>query len=805
MAEGINPRLIENEMKESYIDYAMSVIVGRALPDVRDGLKPVHRRVLFTMHELSLQHNKAYKKCARIVGDCLGRYHPHGDSSVYDTLVRMAQDFSLRYPLVNGQGNFGSIDADSAAAMRYTEARMERIAEEMLVDIDKDTVDFLPNFDGSMKEPLVLPSRIPNLLINGSTGIAVGMATNIPPHNMIEIVDATLAILDNPEIPYLELCEIVKGPDFPTGGIICGTGGIRSAYKNGRGKVIIRSRTDIEESGNKEKIIITEIPYMVHKSTMIEQIAQKVNEKEIDGISDIRDESDRKGIRVVIELKKDANSELVLNQLFKRTSMETSFGMNMLALHKNQPKVMSLKDLIGHFIAHRKEVIIRRSKHDLKKAEEKLHVLEGLKIALRNIEEVVQLIKKSASAKDAKAILEKSYKLTEVQAQAILDMKLQKLTSLEQDKLTKDIKELQALIEDLRDILASEKRVIDIIKEDLLDLKQKYGDERRTEITESHDDIETEDLIPEEDVVITATYSGYIKKLPLEEYKEQKRGGYGVQGAKTKEEDVIEHLITASTHSNILCFSNKGKVYWLKGYQIPTASKYSKGKAIINLLRMNKDERINAMIPLKDFIDKHYLIMVTKKGKIKKTDLENFSKPRKGGIIAIKLMPKDELVEVRLTPGKLKFIVGSKHGQAVCFDEKDVRAMGRNASGVRAIKLAKKDEVIGLEVAVETANLLTITENGYGKRTPISEYRLTKRGGKGVINIKTNSRNGNVVGIKTVMDHDQIMVITQKGIVIRMLVKDISIVGRNTLGVRVMKLRENDKVKKVARIIKSDD
>jgi len=805
MTENIKPKLIEDEMKESYIDYAMSVIIGRALPDVRDGLKPVHRRVLFTMQELALQHNKPFKKCARIVGDCLGRFHPHGDTSVYFALVRMAQEFSLRYPLVNGQGNFGSIDGDSAAAMRYTEAKMEKIAEEMLVDIDKETVEFIPNFDGSMKEPTVLPSRIPNLLINGSTGIAVGMATNIPPHNIIEIVDATLLLLDDPETSTLNLCEVVKGPDFPTGGIICGTAGIRTAYKNGRGKVKVRAKAEIEETPKKNRIIVTEIPYMVNKSSLIENIAYQVNEKLIEGISDIRDESNREGMRIVIELKRDISPDVVLNQLYKRTAMQTTFGMNMLALHNNQPKVMGLKDLITYFIEHRKDVIIKRSQYELRKAEEKAHLLEGLKIALQNIEEVVQLIKKSASAQDAKSILMQSYELTEVQSQAILDMKLQKLTSLEQDKLIQEIKDLLKLIEDLKDILASEQRIIDIIKEDLIEIKQKYGDDRKTEITEVQDEIEDVDLIPEEDVVITATYSGYIKKLPLDEYKHQKRGGYGVKGAQTKEEDVVEHLITASTHSTILCFSNKGKIYWLKGFQIPTASKYSKGKAIINLLRLDKDEKINTMIPLKEFHDKHYLIMVTKKGLIKKTDLDCYSNPRKGGIIAIKLMPKDELVQVRLTPGQLKFIVGSKKGQAVRFDEQDVRAMGRNATGVRAIKLNKDDEVIGLEVAVETATLLSVTENGYGKRSFVPDYRLTKRGGKGVINIKTSARNGNVIGIKTVMDHDEIILITEQGIVIRMSVSDVSVIGRNTLGVRIMKLRENDKVKTVARIIPNEN
>lgn len=801
MAEIIEPKLIEQEMQESYIDYAMSVIVGRALPDVRDGLKPVHRRVLFTMHELGNQHNKPYKKSARIVGDCLGKYHPHGDVAVYDTLVRMAQPFSLRYPLVDGQGNFGSVDGDSAASMRYTEARMAKIADEMLIDIDKETVDFTPNFDGTMKEPLVLPAKLPNLLINGSTGIAVGMATNIPPHNLKEIANAVLLLADNPDAPEVELLDAVKGPDFPTGGVICGTAGIRAAYRTGKGHIKIRAKSHFEEKKDRQRIVFTEIPYMVNKSTMIEEIASLVNNKEIEGISDIRDESDRDGIRIVVELKKDVNGEVVLNTLYKKSSLQTTFGIIMLALHNNQPVVMPLKDIITHYLEHRKDVILRRSRFELRKAEERLHIVEGLRIALNNIDAVVQIIKKSNSAEAARQSLMYSFKLTELQANAILDMKLQKLTGLEQGKLLAEHEELLKAIADLKDIISSGQRILNIIKQEVIELRDKYGDDRRTFITEEVGEIEEEELVHDEDVVVTVSQTGYIKRTSIEEYRQQKRGGFGIIGAETKEEDAVEHIFTASTLSTILCFTNKGKVYWLKGYQIPAVSRYSMGKAIVNLLQLEKDEKVNALIPLKKFEQEHFLIMVTKKGLIKKTPIEAFANQRKTGIIAITLMPGDELVQVRLTPGRLKLILGTAKGLAVKFDEQDVRAMGRTAAGVRAVKLSKEDYVIGLEVALEIASLLTVTENGYGKRSPISEYRLIKRGGKGVINIKTEGRNGNVVGIKTVMPHDEVMVVTQNGVVIRVLASEISEVGRNTQGVRIMKLREGDKVKSIARII----
>ncbi len=1193
MAEIIEPRLIEQEMQDSYIDYAMSVIVGRALPDVRDGLKPAHRRALFAMHELGNTYNKPHKKSARIVGEVLGKYHPHGDAAAYDTIVRMAQDFSLRYPLVDGQGNWGcftagtkikltdgrelsftdlikehdegkqnftftvdennrikigkiesprltrknaeimkvvldngaeirctlnhkfmlkegiyqeakdlkegdslmpsyfrlstgeddanaigysmifqpnedkwdfvhviadkwnienevyplsagrirhhsnfnkldnnprnimrmdwkehwklhyeltsnkhktdpeyrrkltegrkrfwsvesnriknserlskrnlenwknkdyrekmrqflsetnkkylkehpelietfrkrasatmkrmwqipsykklfnekitaankkritnqtgkkkfiricsylkdkglnltkenyesarkavfggksfttwdkaigkyysnnidillceingnhkvagieflnefadvydltvnnthnfalaagvfvhnSVDGDNAASMRYTEARMSKIADEMLADIEKETVDFVPNFDATLQEPLVLPSRLPNLLVNGSTGIAVGMATNIPPHNLKEIADAALLLIEKPGIPELELMEVVKGPDFPTGGVICGTAGIRAAYKTGRGHLKVRARTAVEDKKDRQRIIVTEIPYMVNKSMLIEGIAGLVNDKIIEGIYDIRDESDREGIRIVIELKKDVNPDVVLNQLYKKSMLQTTFGIIMLSLHENQPVVLNLKQMLEYWIEHRKDVIIRRSGFELRKAEERQHIVEGLKTALANIDSIVQLVKKSASAETARKALMAGFNLTEIQATAILDMKLQKLTSLEQGKLMNEHDELVKQIADLKDILASGQRVLNIIKQEVTELKQKYGDERRTEIAEEAGEIETEDLIHDEDVVITVSQTGYIKSTSIEEYRQQKRGGFGVIGAETKEEDAVEHIFTASTLSTILCFTNKGKIYWLMGYQVPSASRYSAGKAIVNLLSLEQGEKVNALIPLKQFEEQHYLIMITKKGLIKKTHLDAFSNQRKTGIIAITLMPNDELVQVRLTPGKLKLILGTAKGLAVKFDEQDVRAMGRTAAGVRAVRLSKDDYVIGLEVALEIATLLTVTENGYGKRTIISDYRLIKRGGKGVINIKTSSRNGNVIGIKTVLPHDEVMLVTQKGVVIRVPAEGISEVGRNTQGVRIMKLREGEKVKSVTRIV----
>lgn len=733
--------------------------------------------------------------------NCMGKYHPHGDLAVYDSLGRMAQDFSLRYPLVKGQGNFGSIDGDPLASQRYTEAKLTKIAEELLLDLDKETVDLIPNYDASFEEPVVLPAKLPNLLINGSTGIAVGMATNIPPHNLIEVCDAAAYIIDKPDATSMELMQFIKGPDFPTAGMIMGSSGIKSAYLTGKGHLRLRARAHTEKKGNQENIIITEIPYQVNKSAMIEAIAEKVNEKIIEGISDIRDESD-KNIRVVIELKKDANSEVVLNQLFKNSQLETTFGVNMLALHENQPKVMNLKEVLQHYIDHRVDVVTKRTKYDLRKAEERAHVLEGLKIALTNIDNIIKGIKASKNAEAATTFLMDGYKLSEIQAKAILDMKLQKLTSLEQESINVEYADLLRIIKEHNDILASQFRIFAIIKEEINELKEKYGDDRRTEIVDVYEEIETEDLIPDEDVVVIATYSGYVKRMPTETYKQQKRGGQGIIGTETKDdEDAVEHIFTSSTHSTILCFTNQGRVYWLKGWQIPEASRYAKGKAIVNLLALGQGEKINAMIPIKHFNEKHYLIMITKHGTIKKTELEAYANPRKTGIIAINLNDKDELVQVRLTPGVLKFIIGTANGMAVKFDEKDVRPVGRNAMGVRGIRLEKDDYVIGLEVALEIGDLLTVTENGFGKRTKIADYRLTRRGSKGVINIKTTDRNGKVAGIKTVMEKDEVLIISDKGVVIRVNMMDVSEIGRNTQGVTIMKLKENDKVTTLARVI----
>lgn len=796
---------IEKEMKTSYLDYAMSVIVGRALPDVKDGLKPVHRRILYSMKELGLVYNKPYKKSARIVGDVLGKYHPHGDSSVYDAMVRLAQNFSLRLPLIDGQGNFGSIDGDPAASMRYTEARLTKAAEEMLTDLDKETVDFVPNFDESLKEPIVLPAKIPNLLVNGSTGIAVGMATNIPPHNLIEICDATIAYIDNPDINTLELMEFIKGPDFPTGGTILGEAGIKRAYETGKGIIKIRAKTEIEKDERKEKIIITEIPYMVNKSKLIEDIAKQVNDKKIQGITDIRDESDRKGMRVVITVHKESN-EIVLNQLFKHTQMQTSQGMLLLALYNNQPKIMKLKDILSYYVEHRIDVINKRTQFDLKKAQEKCHILDGLKIALENIDDIIKHIKKSSSPKIAMDFLIETYDFSEKQAKAILDMKLQKLTSMEKEKILEERKELIKLIAELESILASKERVLNIIKEELQEMKEKYGNERKTDIEEVYEEIEMEDLIPEEQVVITMTSSGYIKRLPLATYKQQKRGGVGIKGTEVKDEDdIVDLLIVANTHDMLLCFTSKGLVHWLKAYQIPTSSRYSKGKAIINILPFEKDEKLNAIIPIKKFVKDHYLLMATKNGLLKKTSLEEYSRPRKGGIIAINLRENDELVNVKLTEGDQRFMLCSKKGMAVRFDEKDVRAVGRNSIGVKGINLNKGDEVVGLEPALEDSSLLTITEKGYGKRTKITEYRLINRGGKGVRNIKISKKNGDVVSVKTVNEDDEIIIISEKGTIIRTSLRNISQIGRNTQGVRVMRLRDEDKVKKVTKIEEEDE
>jgi DNA gyrase subunit A len=799
--EKIIPRIIEQEMKASYLDYSMSVIVGRALPDVRDGLKPVHRRVLFAMYDMGMLHTKPFKKSARIVGEVLGKYHPHGDTAVYDAMVRLAQDFSLRYPLVQGQGNFGSVDGDNAAAMRYTEARLNKLAEEILQDIDKETVPFVPNFDGSLQEPSVLPAKVPNLLVNGSSGIAVGMATNIPPHNMSEVCDGIIQTIDNPEIDAMALMQTIKAPDFPTGGIIMGTSGLREAYKSGRGKIVVRAKTEIEETKTRTRIIVKEIPYMVNKSEMIEAIADLVRDKKVQGISDLRDESDRDGMRIVIDLKQGANSDVVLNQLFTHSRLQETFGINMLALVDNQPKILSLKDMMSEYILHRRNMVRKRTQFDLKQAEDRAHLLEGLIVALNHIDAVVQLIKKSKSADDAKKGLMEDYKLTEKQAQAILDMTLRRLTSLEQDKIRAEHADLLRLIKDLKDILASEQKILGIIKAELLELKEKYGDKRRTQIMETEvAAIEEEALIKPEEDVITITHAGYVKRLPIDTYKQQRRGGKGIIAAEAKEEDFIENLFVANTHDYILFFTSLGKVHWIKVYQLPEAGRYAKGSAIVNLLQLGQGEKVTAFIPVKQFEENKFLFMVTANGTIKKTSLAEFSNPRKGGIIALNLEPKDELKSVMLTDGNQQIIIATKQGMAVKFHESDVRPMGRTATGVIGIRL-RDDQVVGATIADDKLSLVTITENGYGKRSPISDYRLINRGGVGVINIKITDKNSSVVGIASVNDSDELMLISQSGVLIRTPVTGISVIGRNTQGVRVMRLDEKDKVISVAKIV----
>ncbi|HLD88580.1 MAG TPA: DNA gyrase subunit A [Candidatus Nanoarchaeia archaeon] len=794
-------RVIEDEMKQSYLDYAMSVIVGRALPDVRDGLKPVHRRILFGMHELGNSSNKPFKKSARIVGEILGKFHPHGDQAVYDSLVRMVQDFSLRYPLIQGQGNFGNIDGDNAAAMRYSEARLARTSEEMLQDIDKETVDFIPNFDGTLKEPTVLPSKLPNLLINGSSGIAVGMATNIPPHNVSEICDGIIKTIENPEISFEQLFSIIKGPDFPTGASILGRQGILEYYKTGRGKIVVRAKIKTEHIRNKEIILITEIPYQVNKSQLIEEVAQLVREKSITGISDIRDESDREGIRIVLELKQGFTSEVVLNQLYKHTRLQTTFGVIMLALVNNEPKILNVRELITHFINHRRAVVRRKTEFELRKAEERKHILEGLIVALNDSDSIVQKIKKSRDVETARKMLINDYALTEIQAKAILEMRLQRFAALEQEKIKIEHSELINLILELKNILSDEKRILGIIKNELIELKQKYSDSRRTEVTQDAEmDIEIEDLIKEEEVVVTYTHSGYIKRIPLETYRQQKRGGKGITATETKEEDFVEYLFVSSTHNYIMLFTDKGRVHWLKVYTIPEASRHSLGKSIANLIEMDKDEKISAMLPVKEFDEKQFLLISTRKGIIKKTNLSEYSRPRKGGIIAATLDEGDKVVNVRLTDGSKNIILATRKGMAARFNESDARAIGRAGRGVKGITLREGDYVIGMEASTEKETLLTVTENGYGKRSLVSEYRLISRGGIGVINVKATEKNGNVVGIKTATDEDEIICISQNGIIIRIPVKQISVIGRNTQGVRIMKLAEGDKVVSVEKI-----
>ena len=789
-------RDIESEMKNSYIDYAMSVIVSRALPDVRDGLKPVHRRILYAMYEDGITSDKPYRKCANTVGSVLGRYHPHGDSSVYDAMVRMAQEFSLRYPLIDGHGNFGSIDGDGAAAMRYTEARMAKIAETMLTDIEKNTVDFMPNYDDRLQEPTVLPSKIPTLLINGSSGIAVGMATNIPPHNLTEVIDGIIKIIDEDNVTDEELMAIIKGPDFPTEGIILGREGIKQAYTTGRGKITVRAEAEIEEmSGNKQRIVVTSLPYQVNKAKLIENIANLAREKRIEGISDLRDESDRQDkVRVVIELKRDANAQVVLNQLYKFTQMQDTFGIIMLALVDGEPKILTLKQCLEHYINHRKTIILRRTQFELDKALARAHILEGLKIALDNIDEIINIIRSSYD--DAKERLMKRFKLSDIQAQAILDMRLKTLSGLQREKIEEEYNELMKLIEHLRAILGSEKLVFDIIKEELTTIKEKYGDERKTKIVSAEGEFDIEDLIKEEQTVVALTHFGYIKRMPADTYKSQKRGGKGITGISTREEDFVKQIFTASTHDKILFFSNKGKLYKLKGYEIPEGGRTAKGTAIVNLLRLDNGEKISAVIPISNFADGKYLLMATKNGLIKKTALTEYNSAKKTGLLAITLKEDDELIDVRLTDGEDNVVLVTKKGLSITFDEKDVRPVGRSAQGVIGIRLDNDDDVIGMEsiISGSKATLLAITENGFGKRTELDEYRVQNRGGRGVITYKVTPKTGNIVGIRIANGNEDVMLITDKGTIIRLKVEEISVLGRATQGVTLMRTNDGGKV-----------
>jgi len=804
----IIPINIEDEMKESYLSYSMSVIVGRALPDVRDGLKPVHRRILFGMDEAGNQWNRPYKKSARIVGEVMGKYHPHGDAAIYDTLVRMAQDFSMRYTLVDGQGNFGSIDGDPPAAMRYTEVRLDRIATEMLDDLEKETVDFVPNYDGSEHEPLVLPSRIPNLLLNGSSGIAVGMATNIPPHNLIELINAVVAQANNPGITLDELMTHMPGPDFPTGGFITGKNPIREAYETGRGIIKLRAKARIEKQkkGDRELIIVNEIPYQVNKSRLIERIADLVKEDKIKGISDIRDESDRDGIRIVVDIKRGEIAEVVLNQLYKHTPMDTSFGIIMLALVRNQPRVMPLKEIINHFIEHRKEVVTRRTQFELAKAEARLHILEGLKIALDHLDEVIALIRKSASPQVAKDGLMQELGLSDIQGQAILEMRLQRLTALERDKILDERKELIATVKRLNELLDKENLILGIVTDELKEIKDRYGDVRKTEILDSFEEISIEDLIADEDMVVTITHDGYIKTTFLSIYRSQRRGGKGRTGMTTKDMDFVEDLFIASQHNYVLFFSNHGKCYWLKVHEIPEAGPTARGKALINLLNLAEGEKVAAVLPVIEFKDDQYIIMATKNGIVKKTKLMAYSKPRVGGIIALNIRDDDELIEAKLTSGNDEILISSHFGQAIRFKEEKVRDMGRTATGVRGIRLDKGDQVVSFEVIENSdAQILTVTEKGYGKRTLVSKYRITGRGGKGVITIKTTGRNGRVVGVFQVTNDTQIMMITTHGgKVIRMNASEISVFGRGTQGVKLIGLAEDEMVASVAKVVERE-
>ncbi len=800
---------IEDEMRKSYMDYAMSVIIGRALPDVRDGLKPVHRRVLFAMSELGNEWNKPDKKAARVVGDVIGKYHPHGDTAVYDTIVRMAQDFSMRYTLVDGQGNFGSIDGDSAAAMRYTEVRMARLSHELLADIDKETVDFGPNYDDSLKEPLVLPCRVPNLLVNGSEGIAVGMATKIPPHNLGEVVNGLISVIDNPSITLEELMEVIPGPDFPTSGFILGNDGIKEAYGNGRGIIQMRARALVEKDRRtgRESIIVSEIPYQVNKARLIEKIAELVKDKKIEGISDLRDESDREGMRIVIELKRDVVPQIILNQLYKMTQMQSSFGIIMLAIVSGQPRVLSLREVLNHFIDHRREIVTRRCIFELKESEARAHILEGLKIALDNLDEVIKIIRASGSPAEARAQLIERFSFTELQAQAILDMRLHRLTGLERDKIVNEYNEVLALIKRLKEILASEVEILKIIKEELTEIRDRFADVRRTQIVEKTGELSLEDLIVEEDMVVTVSHTGYIKRNAVSLYRAQRRGGKGKTGMRPKEEDFVERLFIASTHSYILVFTDQGKLYWLKVHEIPQGGRASRGKAIVNLLQLSDGEKVMTILPVKEFIEGKYIITATEQGTVKKTDLMAYSNPRAGGIIALTIDEGDHLIAARLTDGDTDILLASRNGKAIRFPEKDVRSMGRTARGVRGMALEDDDKVIGMEAVTDatSATLVTVTENGYGKRTSLDEYRVQSRGGKGIITIKTSDRNGKVVDIKLVDDDSDLMFITDRGKVLRTSVGHLSIIGRNTQGVRLMVLEAGERIVAVAKLAEKDD
>lgn len=826
--EKIIPINIEDEMKSAYIDYSMSVIVSRALPDVRDGLKPVHRRVLFGMYELGVLSNRPYKKSARIVGEVLGKYHPHGDTSVYDTMVRMAQPWSLRYPMVDGQGNFGSVDGDSPAAMRYTEARLQKIAEEMLADIDKQTVDYSLNFDDTLEEPVVLPSKIPSLLVNGASGIAVGMATNMAPHNLSEVVDATIAYIDNREIEVEGLMEYIKAPDFPTGGIIYGYDGVRQAFAEGRGRIVLRAKSSIETLDNgRERIIITEIPYLVNKADMIAKTAELINDGKLDGISDVRDESDRRGMRVVYELKRDAITNVVLNKLFKYTALQTSFSVNNIALVNGRPEALNLKDLIHYYVEHRHEVVIRRTKFELKKAEDRAHILEGLLIALDNLDEIIEMIRASKTPEEARIGLMERFELTEVQARAILDMRLQKLTGLEREKIKTEYEELMELIKELKEILGNEDRRMEIIKEELTEMKEKYGDERRSEIVYSADDFRIEDIIPNEPVVVTISHLGYIKRTRLDEYKVQNRGGRGSRGSATRDEDFLEHVFVANNHNYLLMFTEKGKCFWMRVFEIPEGTKASKGRAIQNLMNIEPDDRILAYINVADltdeeFINNHYIVMCTKNGVVKKTVLEAYSRPRSNGIIAINIREGDQLLEAKLTDGESHILMALKSGRAIHFEESRVRSMGRGASGVRGITLGGKDDEVvgmicvlgnqGLEDSGEDDNLeevdhdrdlptvMVVSEKGYGKRSKVGYYRITNRGGKGVKTMNITEKTGGIIGMLNVNDNDDLMIINRSGIVIRLHCENIRVMGRATQGVRLINLKNNDEIASVAKI-----